>query len=163
MGNDGGSIPTRRELVKHKKKEEKKENYEDAKNKAKLCNLSKEQLREPISVCRLGRLYNKEEIIRRLIEKTMPSQFRHIKKLKDVKEAKLVMKEDPDGSNTIICPLSGIEFNGFNKFLMVWDCGCVISEESALELKLSSTCVSCGTPISKKTDIITLNQSKEEE
>lgn len=89
MGNDGGSIPRRREVVRQKQKEERKENYELAKNKARLCTLSKEPLKPPIVGCRLGNLYNKEEIIRRLIEKAMPTSLRHIKKLKDVQECKI--------------------------------------------------------------------------
>ena len=36
MGNDGGSIPKRREVVREKHREERKENYEIAKAKARL-------------------------------------------------------------------------------------------------------------------------------
>ena len=58
-----------------------------ARAKSKLCALTKDKLRLPIAVCKMGLLYNKEAIVRSLIEKNMPSAFRHIKKLKDVKEA----------------------------------------------------------------------------
>lgn len=86
MGNDGGSIPHRRELVKQRKKEEKMDNDEMAKVKSQLCALSKEPLKQPIVACRLGRLYNKEDVIRRMIEKTIPSGLRHLRKLKDIRE-----------------------------------------------------------------------------
>jgi hypothetical protein len=60
-----------------------------AKLKASYCAISKEPLKPPIVVCKLGNLYNKEELLKRLVEKTMPHSFRHIKKLKDIKEAKI--------------------------------------------------------------------------
>ena len=69
------------------------ENYEIAKAKSRLCAISKDPLREPISMCRLGLLYNKEEVIKHLIEKNMPKAFRHIKKLKDIKELKAEFKD----------------------------------------------------------------------
>lgn len=129
MGNDGGSISQRAEMVKHKKKEERKDNFEMARAKSKLCAISKDKLREPIAVCRMGLLYNKEEIIKKLIEKNIPKAFRHIRKLKDVKEAKVLTRPNPeDDSRVIICPVSQIEFNGFHHFLIVWSCGCVFSE-----------------------------------
>lgn len=164
MGNDGGSIPRRREVVKQQKREERKENYEIAKAKARLCALSKEPLRQPIGMCRLGLLYNKEEVIKRLIEKTMPKAFRHIRKLKDIKEIKAEFKkEEEDGAQIIVCPVSKRELNGFHPFLAVWGCGCVLSEEAAKELKISDTCIHCGSQIEKKTDIISLCQSIEQQ
>jgi hypothetical protein len=78
MGNDGGSFSQRTEMVKTKKREERKENFEMAKAKSRLCTLSKDHLKEPIVADRLGLLYNKEEIIKKLIEKSMPHAFRHI-------------------------------------------------------------------------------------
>jgi hypothetical protein len=41
-----------------------------------------------ICVCKLGYIYNKEELLKKLIEKQMPKEFSHIKKLKDVKDVK---------------------------------------------------------------------------
>jgi hypothetical protein len=34
----------------------------------------------------LGNIYNKEEVLKKLIDKKMPPEFSHIKKLKDVKD-----------------------------------------------------------------------------
>ena len=149
MGNDGGSMPFRREVVKTKKKEEVKEKHAQAKAKASYCAISKEPLRKPVVVCRLGLLYNKEDVIKRLIEKNIPNAFRHIKKLKDVKEAKVETKDNNDSNGPIhmICPLTQRDFNGFNRFLIVWGCGCVLSEEAAKELKMTDKCLVCGETI----------------
>lgn len=108
MGNDGGSIPHRAEVVKTKQKEGRKDNFEIARAKSRLCSMTKEPLRRPIAVCRMGLLYNKEEIIKRLIEKTIPRAFRHIRKLKDVKEAKVELRttSEDDNTNVIVCPIS---------------------------------------------------------
>lgn len=166
MGNDGGSIPHRREVVKHKQKEEVKEKYALAKSKASYCAISKEPLRKPVVVCRLGLLYNKEEIIKRLLEKSIPNAFRHVKKLKDVKEAKVETKDSSSDSQEpirIICPLTQRDFNGFNKFLMNWGCGCVFSEEAATELKMTDKCLVCGESVENKADTISLNQTPEEQ
>ena len=81
MGNDGGSIPKRSEVVKQKRNSVKVD--KEAKNFAKrsLCAMSKETLRRPVVACRRGLLYNKEHLIRRLLEKNVPREFRHIAKL----------------------------------------------------------------------------------
>jgi hypothetical protein len=165
MGNDGGSFSQRTEMVKTKKKEEKKDNFEIAKAKSRLCAMTKEPLKKPIAVCRMGMLYNKEEIIKRLIEKTIPRAFRHIRKLKDIKEANVELRTNKeDGSNVIVCPVSQIEMNGFNHFLMLWGCGCIFSEEAAKELGgLKDQCISCGSKIESKSDIVSLNQTPDEQ
>ncbi len=79
-----------------------------AKAKSKLCALTKDALgRQHVVVCRLGLLYNKEEVIKKMIEKNMPKAFRHIRKIsRDVKEVKAQFKEQDDGSNIIVCPIS---------------------------------------------------------
>jgi hypothetical protein len=121
MGNDGGSIPHRAEVVKNKKKEERKDQFEMARAKSRMCSISKDKLREPLVVCKMGLLYNKEEIIKRLIEKNIPNAFRHIKKLKDVKEGKVSSRKvENEDTIVIYCSISQIEFNGFHKFLMNW-------------------------------------------
>lgn len=81
MGNDGGSIPKRSEVVKQKKNTVEVDKSAKAVAKSTLCSISKEPLRSPIVVCKRGLLYNKEQLIKRLLEKTMPYEFRHIRKL----------------------------------------------------------------------------------
>ena len=81
MGNDGGSIPKRSEVVKQKKNNVEVDKAAKAVARSTLCAISKEPLRAPIVVCKRGLLYNKEQLIKRLLEKTMPFEFRHIRKL----------------------------------------------------------------------------------
>ena len=79
MGNDGGSIPKRSEVVKQKKRNQ-VDVDKQAKNFAKssLCAMSKEPLRSSVVACKRGLLYNKMHLIKRLLEKTVPREFRHI-------------------------------------------------------------------------------------
>lgn len=48
------------------------------------CALTKQSLQHPIVVCRRGLLYNKEALMRSMIEKNMPYTFRHIRKLSNL-------------------------------------------------------------------------------
>lgn len=80
MGCDGGTIPTRGELVKEKKRDVKLDpkigldakvsldprtlslglrNLLDLRQQWKTCKLSSAPLKEPVVACELGRLYNK--------------------------------------------------------------------------------------------------------
>jgi len=49
--------------------------------RAKFCALTKERLRNPIAVCRLGYLYNYENLIKLMMERKMPTEFMHIRKV----------------------------------------------------------------------------------
>ena len=60
MGNDGGSIPKRSEVVKQKKKKQNVDKQAKAVARSTLCAISKEPLRVPIVACKRGLLYNKE-------------------------------------------------------------------------------------------------------
>ncbi len=51
MGNDGGSIPGRQELVKTKKHKRKLKKDLVAKARATTCALSEEPLRKPVVAC----------------------------------------------------------------------------------------------------------------
>lgn len=82
MGCDGGSIPRRDELVKLKKKAEKVDPAEVERIKWFTCALSNDKLKEPIVACELGHLYNKEAVIRSLLDKNVDEKFNHIRNLK---------------------------------------------------------------------------------
>lgn len=90
MGCDGGSIPRREELVKLKKKAEKVDPTEVERIKWFTCAMSNERLKEPIVACELGHLYNKEAVIRALIEKNVDEKFSHIRSLKVLLLFKLI-------------------------------------------------------------------------
>ncbi|TRY61444.1 hypothetical protein TCAL_06247 [Tigriopus californicus] len=145
MGNDGGSIPRRDELVKTKQKKEQKDKDSDRLTRWQHCHLTQEALGRRIVACQLGRLYKKEAIIERLLdqEKPFPPDCNHIKSIKDVKDLELV--ENPSyenrnpskGDNYIdssiapwICPMTGIEMNGRFKFVFDWKTGKVLSEKA---------------------------------
>lgn len=81
MGNDGGSIPGRAELVKSKKKEKRVESELVAKVfmikywkkfRAKFCALTKERLRKPVAACRIGYIYNYDSLLQAKIDKRIP-------------------------------------------------------------------------------------------
>lgn len=166
MGCDGGSIPKRQELVKQKKKPEQKDRDAELASKWKHCALSQERLRKPIVACPLGRLYNKEAIIKFLLDKDESGKrvAGHVRSLKDVVELKLTEKqpEDQVRSNRVeqsgqlvelaespyICPVVGLEMNGKYKFVYFRSCGCVLSERAIKEVK-SDTCHKCGESITE--------------
>ncbi|KAM3146197.1 hypothetical protein pb186bvf_001854 [Paramecium bursaria] len=144
MGNDGGSIPGKAELVRPKKKEVRVESELVAKFRARYCALTKERLRKPIAACRLGYLYNYENVLQQIVDKNIPAEFKHISKLKYIK--KLNILENPDQSDDLpfLCPISGQQLNGKSKFLALWSCGCVFSEKGMKDMKIKQkTCPVC--------------------
>lgn len=166
MGADGGSIPKRSEMVKTAAKKETADketmNYE----KWNLCAISMEPLQQPVVACRLGKLYNKESVIKFLLDKSayeeISEAFSHISGLKDVKELNLKeIKTDGKGTK-FICPLSGKEMNGNFRFFVSWPCGCVYSEQALKELNTDDgACIVCGKEV-QLDDRIPLNGTSEE-
>lgn len=114
MGNDGGSIPGRVDLVKLAKPEN------DVKRSSIVCcDVSKENLKPPIAICKLGYVFNKETILERMINKNLPEEFSHIKSMKDistVNEASIVelseKSQEQDSKYAIICPITLTEYHG---------------------------------------------------
>lgn len=102
MGNDGGSIPKRSEVVKTKRRDEKASVHLTAKAKSGLCSLTKDALKKPVGFCKLGLLYNREEVLKKMLEKMMPKAFRHIRKVKDIKEVKsnCIIEKSNDNSSS---------------------------------------------------------------
>ncbi|XP_014788371.1 replication termination factor 2 [Octopus bimaculoides] len=176
MGCDGGTIPTRDELVRTKKKPEQKDKMADLAAKWKHCAISQEPLRSPIMSCEFGRLYNKETVLEFLLDRNSfecAQSFSHLRGLKDIKEVKLTENpgdsrpkaEKGDGyidtlASQYICPVVGLEMNGMFKFCFPWTCGCVVSERALKEVK-SDTCHKCGEKVDKE-DVVILNASEED-
>ncbi|KAJ2965233.1 hypothetical protein NUW54_g14187 [Trametes sanguinea] len=69
MGNDGGSIPDRRDLVRTKAKAEQADKANQLRAMWFFCALSKRPLQEPIVSCALGKLYNKDALLEFLINR----------------------------------------------------------------------------------------------
>ncbi|KAI1704948.1 rtf2 RING-finger domain-containing protein [Ditylenchus destructor] len=160
MGADGGTIPKRCELVRNKKKKEKIDKNVRAAVSWRTCQITQLPLEKPIVACKLGRLYNKEAIIKAKLDKKLQTNevTKHIKKLSDVKELRLTdnrsFKDDgPENGDTYydhnetpwVCPVTAIPMNGSNNFFVNWQCGCVVSEKAINELK-PDVCVSCSGP-----------------
>jgi len=175
MGGDGGSIAQRTELVRTRKKQE--QLARDVKDAAKwrYCALSQQPLQQPIVACPFGRLFNKEALIRAMIDKTILQieNAKHITSLKDVKELNFTNNPDMDRMRSdkgdaykdpnvsmFICPVVGLGMNGKYRFCVIWNCGCVLSERALKEIK-SEVCQKCGEKFDDK-DIIVLYGSQEE-
>ncbi|KAE9389624.1 DUF602-domain-containing protein [Gymnopus androsaceus JB14] len=180
MGNDGGSIPDRRDLVRTKAKAEQADKANQTRARWFFCALSKRPLQEPIVSCVLGKLLptgDGEKICG------------HIRSLKDVKTLKLTpntsltTSSEPTSRSPFVCPLNLKEMNGVQPFVYISTCGCVFSqaalktvvsasssspkekedssvpgEESELEL-----CPQCATKFSRKDNVLMLNPPPEEE
>ncbi|MPC07541.1 replication termination factor 2-like [Portunus trituberculatus] len=173
MGCDGGTIPRRDELVKTKKKPEQKDKNSERLYRWQHCAVSQAPLQPPVVACELGRMYNKEEVLTRLLDRSAEPAMAHIRGLKDVKELGLTPNPSqvPAGPLTgdaapeqltaeHVCPVTGLEMNGRHRFSFVWTCGCVLSERALREVP-TETCHRCGAPFQEK-DVVTLNPPEEE-
>lgn len=142
MGNDGGVIAVKRKFMRHgntKARGEKADAEEMRAQRTQLCALSGEPLREPVVACALGNLYNKQALLEQLLAKTLPARFRHISVLRDVVECHFTTR-----NGRRICPVSLLEFNGGQPFVVLPACGCVVAERSLREVRNATECLACG-------------------
>ncbi|PQE27237.1 DUF602 domain protein [Rutstroemia sp. NJR-2017a WRK4] len=170
MGNDGGSIPTRRELVKSAARNpstsELKATQLEAQTHAwTYCPLSNTPLRAPIVSDCLGTLYNKDTILEQLLpsadspdEKSASSLPPHIKGLRDIVEVKFTTGEE----SKKICPITSKELGAHTKAVYLVPCGHAFSETAIRELKGDRACVECGTGYEAENVIAILPLGKEE-
>ena len=143
-GNDGGSFPHRTEMVKLKAKAVVVDQKISAKSRATLCTLSKAKLKKPIVTCKLGRLFNKDQIVMKLVSKTIPEEFKYIKSIKDVKELNLKDNKNPGSRYPFVCPIIQTPYNGLNTFYALWSCGCVFSKKAFKTIyKKDNRCIVC--------------------
>ncbi|KAH8550749.1 Rtf2 RING-finger-domain-containing protein [Umbelopsis sp. PMI_123] len=182
MGNDGGSIPKRIELVKEKKKAAIQNPDIERKALWFFCALSKNPLIAPIASCRLGKLYNQDAIIEYLLDKTAYGDgdkiCAHVTSMKDI--TKLNLTENPtfdenrdnnekstvgsleqESVSRYICPISMKEMNGKHRFVYLDTCGCTFSEQALKEVP-GSECLTCGTAFTAE-NIITINPTDKKE
>ena len=175
MGNDGGSIPTRDELVKVAKKPEQKDREGHRLYKWQHCALSQEPLSNTnVVACQMGRLYNKEAVIELLLCKdrsNAPPWAAHLEKLKDVIELKLSPNPSYDANRISvgngyndrlvspwICPVTGLEMNGNFKMIFAWPSGKVVAERAIKVMKKDPA----EAPNFKQEDLIVLNPEEDE-
>ncbi|KAI9050995.1 hypothetical protein LZ554_005105 [Drepanopeziza brunnea f. sp. 'monogermtubi'] len=167
MGNDGGSIPTRRELVKNAARAlnttELKATQQEAQTHAwTWCPLSNRPLNVPIVSDCAGILYNKDAIIEQLLPKDPDTPATVIKEkedvlqgrvkgLRDVVEIKFnVAKENKE--DKWICPVTSKELGPNTKSVYLVPCGHAFSEAAIKEVK-GDVCVECNGAY-KENDII---------
>ncbi|KWU44791.1 DUF602-domain-containing protein, partial [Rhodotorula sp. JG-1b] len=157
MGNDGGSIPKRSELIRTKQTRARENDADRVRQLWAFCALSKQPLQQPVVSCPLGRLYNKEAVIAFLLD---PHSFGsdgllvagHIRSLKDLVTLRLTPNPNldpaahdattPDRATTetrdppapFVCPISLREMNGSVKFVYRKPCGCAMSESALREM-----------------------------
>lgn len=174
MGCDGGTIPRRDELVRTKQKPEQKDKNSERLFRWRHCAVSQVPLKAPIVACELGRIYNKEELLTRLLDRASDAGISHIKGLKDFKELNLTPNPGykqkgadlgdaytDNQTSDYVCPVTSVEMNGNYRFSFIWSCGCVVSERAMKEIK-SDVCHKCGKPFDDE-DVIPLNPTEDEQ
>jgi len=147
MGNDGGSIPTRRELVKEAARARTAAELKESQNEQQEYEwshdpLTRKELSKPVVSDSSGRLYNKDSILEFLLpsegdnerereeaEKVLAGR---VKGLKDVVEVKFEVEESEEkragGGGTgrtekWVCPVTGKELGPGAKAVYLVPCG----------------------------------------
>ncbi|PWN52609.1 DUF602-domain-containing protein [Violaceomyces palustris] len=180
MGNDGGSIARRDDLVRTKAMPEKADRENVRKALWSLCRLSRQPLRQPIVSDSLGRLYNKDSVVQYLLNKVDKERRKsseeleaaHIRGLKDVRELCLTRNRNykPPSPTSIsneitsspfLCPLTQKEMNGKYRFVYLVPCGCVFSESGLRAI--SSEVISATVPPAMPASSTDSKSSKEDE
>ncbi|KAI8974734.1 Rtf2 RING-finger-domain-containing protein [Pilobolus umbonatus] len=171
MGNDGGSIPRRIELVKEKAKNVKQNPDLERLASWYYCALSKLPLDQPIVSCGLGKLYNQDAIIEYLLDPTTYGDAdkicSHITSLKDTTKLNLTLNPSYNEkiSSLDSTTMGNLErdvkkMNGKHRFCYLDTCGCVFAEQALKEVP-SKECVTCSKPFDT-TNVIVINPTKEE-
>lgn len=176
MGNDGGSIPTRRELVKNAARtpnntELKATQLEAQTHAWTQCPLSHRALVQPIVSDSGGTLYNKDAILEQLLPKDddVPASVikekeevlqGRVKGLRDIVEVKFtIVKEGRD--EKMVCPVTSKELGPSTKSVYLVPCGHAFSEVAIREVA-TSHCVECNEPYTPDNVIPILSIVKED-
>ena len=150
MGGDGGVKATNRKFMRGYKDSSKANESKDVNAEKRLlassCALTSKKFtfNSPIVACELGHLFNKEDFLTALIDKTLPEAFSHIRGLKDLKTLQFTNNphytdhhnttNQTENSSLFICPITGDEFNGIIPFCVIWSTGYVLSERAIREM-----------------------------
>ncbi|KAL6852271.1 Replication termination factor 2 [Amphichorda felina] len=166
MGNDGGSIPKRRELVKDAARaptisELKATALESLSHAWSHCALNGEpiDLASVVSDWR-GRLYNYESILKGLMPSDEPADITPatmgIRSLRDVAKLKFSKAGDKWA-----CPISMKEMGPSTKAVYLVPCGHVFAEVAIKEIQ-EKTCPECGEAFSKENIVPILPTTEKE-
>jgi len=111
-------------------------------DRATLCSASSKPLVTPIVITDLGLLCNKEELLERLLTKSMPAHLDHVTSIRDFAEVTLHANPHYTGDGfkggqaaedwevPYVCPVAGIPMNGRFPFVFVRPSGHVVSERA---------------------------------
>lgn len=157
MGNDGGSIPTRRELVKEAARsltiaELKETRQEQQEYHWTTDPISNTPLAQPVVSDCSGKLYNKDTILEYLVEGSRKEDAERItqgsiKSLKDVVEVKFEAGAS-DGMKaskvTWVCPITGDKLGPSSKAVYLVPCGHAFSGVAIKEVS-GEKCLTCDT------------------
>ncbi|KXT09766.1 hypothetical protein AC579_9330 [Pseudocercospora musae] len=161
MGNDGGSIPTRRELVKEAARdpttsEVKASQHEQQEYYWSTDPISREPLAQPVVSDANGKLYNKSTILEYLVEGARKEDADTItqgaiKSLKDIVEVKFEVdaeaSEKTNGTakrETWKCPVTGDKLGPGSKAAYIVPCGHAFSGSAIKEVS-GEKCLTCDT------------------
>lgn len=159
MGGDGGTYVTGRQFIRACKTDVETEDASKSikdkqRRRALYCAQSGCVLEEPVVMCQLGNLFNKEAIITALINKTLNSLFSHIRGLKDLKQ--VIFSKNPSFVSTeqmlptenalakYICPITRQDFNGCHPFVLIWNTGWLLSEKAVREMGIETLQIEYG-------------------
>lgn len=152
MGNDGGSIPTRRELVKEAARnpttaQVKEARAEQAGYGWSTDPISREPLAAPVVSDSAGKLYNKATIIEFLVEGARKDDAEaqlhgSVKSLKDVVEVKF--ETDSENPGKWKCPITGETLGPASKAAYIVPCGHAFSGAAIKEVS-GEKCLTCET------------------
>lgn len=158
MGNDGGSIPTRRELVKEAAKDKtttqvKEVQHEQQEYYWTTDPISREPLTTPVVSDSSGKLYNKSTILEYLVEGARKEDADTItqgaiKSLKDVVEVKFEIDTAATSSaargEAWRCPITGDKLGPGSKAAYLVPCGHAFSGSAIKEVS-GEKCLTCET------------------
>ena len=161
MGADGGTLAKRKDTVAGKKRDEKLDLSMVERARWFTCALSNAKLTAPIVADRVGNLFNKEDLVRALLDKRLPAAFRHVRSLRDVFAVEF--HANPDAAAAAegapwICPVALVPV-GELPFVLLCPCGHVLSERAWRELAAAAACPQCAAPCS----VIRLNPPRAEQ
>ena len=161
MGNDGGSIPTRRELVKEGAKSRTTTEVKEIQNERqehfwKTCALSHERLHDPVVADGLGTLYNKAAVISHLLSLAQEpvdaaevskqgAEFKdRVRSLKDVVEVHFAIESDePTTASKWVCPITNKAMGPGTKAIYIVPCGHAFAESVVKEMS-GDSCLQCN-------------------
>ena len=171
MGNDGGSIPTRRELVKEAARDlsttqVKEIQTEQQEHYWSTCALSHQPLSLPVVSDALGTLYNKDAVLNHLLTAAQEDKqgleakgeaFKdRLRSLRDVVEVKFQLHEEEEKASatkqTWVCPITGKALGPGVKAVYLVPCGHAFVESAIKEMG-GESCLQCNEHYSP-TDVI---------